>query len=43
MIDKMENQGKTKQQIEDSKNFSAIALIGGITTLLGIILTEIFF
>lgn len=39
----MENQGKTKQQIEDSENFSTIALIGGITTLLGLILTEIFF
>jgi hypothetical protein len=39
----MENQGKTKEQIEDSENFASIALIGGITTLLGIILTEIFF
>ncbi len=43
MIDNMETQGKTKQQIEDSENFSSIALIGGITTLLGIILMEIFF
>jgi hypothetical protein len=39
----MENQGKTKQQIEDSENFSSIALIGGITTLLGLILMELFF
>lgn len=39
----MENQGKTKQQVEDSENFSTIALIGGITTLLGIILIELFF
>jgi len=39
----MENQGKTKKQIEDSENFTSIALIGGITTLLGIILMEIFF
>jgi hypothetical protein len=39
----MEKQGKPKQQIEDSENFSSIALIGGITTLLGIILMEIFF
>jgi hypothetical protein len=39
----MENQGKTKQQIEDSENFSSIALIGGITTLLGLILVELFF
>jgi hypothetical protein len=39
----MENQGKTKQQIEDSENLVSIAIIGGITTLLGIILMEIFF
>lgn len=39
----MENQGKTKQQIEDSENFTSIALIGGITTLLGLILIELFF
>jgi len=39
----MENQGKTKQQIEDSENFSSIALIGGITTLLGLVLIELFF
>jgi hypothetical protein len=39
----MENQGKTKQQIEDSENLASIAIIGGITTLLGIILMEIFF
>lgn len=39
----MENQGKTKQQIGDSENFSSIALIGGITTLLGLILVELFF
>jgi hypothetical protein len=39
----MENQGKTKKQIEDSESFAAIALMGGITTLLGIVLMEIFF
>jgi len=39
----MENQGKTKQQIEDSENFTSIAVIGGILTLLGIILTEFLF
>lgn len=39
----MENQGKTKQQIEDSENLTSIAVIGGIVTLLGIILTELFF
>jgi len=39
----MENQGKTKQQIEDSENFTSIAIVGGIVTLLGIILIELFF
>ena len=39
----MENQGKTKQQIEDSENFSSIAVIGGILTILSIILVELFF
>jgi hypothetical protein len=39
----MENQGKTKQQIEDSENFTSIAIVGAITTLLGIALIEIFF
>ena len=39
----MENQGKTKQQIEDSENFTSIAIVGGILTLLGIILTEFLF
>jgi hypothetical protein len=39
----MENQGKTKQQIEDSENFTSIAIVGGIVTLLGIILVELFF
>ena len=39
----MENQGKTKQQVEDSENFTSIAVIGGIVTLLSIILTEFLF
>lgn len=39
----MENQGKTKQQIEDSENFTSIAVVGGILTLLGIFLVELFF
>ena len=39
----MENQGKTKQQVEDSENSASIAIIGLIVTLLGIILTELFF
>ena len=39
----MENQGKTKQQVEDSENFTSIAVIGGILTLLGIILIEFLF
>lgn len=39
----MENQGKTKQQVEDSENFTSIAIVGGILTLLGIILTEFLF
>lgn len=39
----MENQGKTEQQIKDSENFSSIAVIGGIITILGIILTEFIF
>jgi len=39
----MENQGKTKQQVEDSENFTSIAVVGGIVTLLGIILVELFF
>ena len=39
----MENQGKSKQQIEDSENFTLIAVAGGILTLLSIILTELFF
>ena len=39
----MENQGKTKKQIEDSENFTSIAVVGGIITILGIILTELFF
>jgi hypothetical protein len=39
----MENQGKTKQQVEDSENFTSIAVVGGIVTLLGIILIELFF
>jgi hypothetical protein len=39
----MENQGKTKQQVEDSENFTSIAIVGGIVTLLGIILVELFF
>jgi hypothetical protein len=43
MIDNMENQGKTKQQVEDSENFTSVAVIGGIVTLLSIILIELFF
>jgi hypothetical protein len=39
----MENQGKTKKQIEDSENFTTIAIIGGISTILGILLMELFF
>ena len=39
----MENQGKTKQQVEDSENFTSIAVVGGIITILSIILTELFF
>lgn len=39
----MENQGKTKKQVEDSENFTSIAVIGGIVTLIGIILTELIF
>lgn len=39
----MENQGKTKKQVEDSENFTSIAVIGGIITLIGIIVTELFF
>jgi len=39
----MENQGKTKQQVEDSENFTSIAIVGGIVTLLSIILVELFF
>jgi hypothetical protein len=39
----MENQGKTKQQVEDSENFTSIAIVGGIVTLLSIILTEFLF
>lgn len=39
----MENQGKTKKQVEDSENFVSIAVIGGIVTLIGIILTELIF
>jgi hypothetical protein len=39
----MENQGKTKQQVEDSENFTSIAVIGGIITLLSIILIEFLF
>ena len=39
----MENQGKTKQQVEDSENFTSIAVIGGIVTLLSIILIEFLF
>jgi|694.fasta_scaffold40721_2 hypothetical protein len=39
----MENQGKTKQQVEDSENFTSIAIIGGIFTLLSIILIEFLF
>jgi hypothetical protein len=43
MIDNMENQGKTKQQVKDSENFISVAVIGGIVTLLSIILIELFF
>jgi hypothetical protein len=39
----MENQGKTKQQVEDSENFTSIAVVGGIVTLLSIILIEFLF
>ena len=39
----MENQGKTKQQVEDSENFTSIAVIGGLITLIGIIVTEFIF
>lgn len=39
----MENQGKTKQQVKDSENFISVAVIGGIVTLLSIILIELFF
>ena len=39
----MENQGKTKQQVEDSENFTSIAVVGGIVTLLSIILVEFLF
>jgi hypothetical protein len=39
----MENQGKTKQQVEDSKNFVSISVIGAIITLLAIVLVELFF
>ena len=39
----MENQGKTKQQVEDSENSASIAIIGLIVTALSIILVELFF
>lgn len=39
----MKKQGKTNQQIEDSENFTSVAVIGGILTLLGIFLVELFF
>ena len=39
----MENQGKTKKQVEDSENFVSIAVIGGIVTLIAIIVTELIF
>lgn len=39
----MENQGKTKQQVEDSENFVSISVIGAIITLVAVILVELFF
>ena len=39
----MENQGKTKQQVEDSENFVSIGIVGAIITLVAIILVELFF
>ena len=39
----MENQGKTKQQMEDSENFVSIGVVGAIITLEAVILVELFF
>jgi hypothetical protein len=39
----MENQGKRKQQIEDSENFVSIAIVGILISLFCAIAVELFF